>query len=207
MIGRGTRLCPNLFGVEHDKKEFLIFDYYRNFEYFEMNPDGASPARSQALTGILFNLRTDIKYALQDGEHQKDEASKAFHDGLAKILHRQISELNRNRIDVHRQLKAVETYSRPESMTCLSLGDVMAIKNNISPLFKNTLTDISALKFDALILKTQLALVDETVNSASSEQKITSIASYLKEKKASIPFVIWYNTWKVAYQAKRLPSM
>jgi type I restriction enzyme R subunit len=35
MIGRGTRLCENLFGEGKDKKEFYIFDHYGNFKYFE----------------------------------------------------------------------------------------------------------------------------------------------------------------------------
>ena len=38
MIGRGTRLCENLFGVGNHKKEFYIFDYMRNFQYFGENP-------------------------------------------------------------------------------------------------------------------------------------------------------------------------
>lgn len=190
MIGRGTRLCENLFGEGRDKEEFLIFDFYRNFEYFEMNPEGAKPTKSQSIVSLLFNLRTDIKFALQDGAYQSKEESKAFHDNLADILHKQVAELNRNRIDVRLQLRAVETYAMPESMTCLSLGDVAAMKGNISPLFKNATTDTSALKFDALVLKSQLALVDETVNSTSSERKIMDIAGYLKEKKASIPQVM-----------------
>lgn len=190
MIGRGTRLCENLFGEGLDKKEFLIFDFYRNFEYFEMNPEGVRPTQSQSIVSLLFNLRTDIKFALQDGEHQTNEETKAFHDNLADILHRQIDGLNRNRIDVRLQLRAVETYATPESMVCLTLGDVMAMKGKISPLLKNTTTDTAALKFDALVLKSQLALVDDTVNSASSERKIMDIAGYLKEKKASIPQVM-----------------
>ena len=39
MIGRGTRLCPNLFGPKDHKKEFLIFDYCENFEYFDRFPE------------------------------------------------------------------------------------------------------------------------------------------------------------------------
>ncbi len=27
MIGRGTRLCPDLLGVDMDKERFLIFDF------------------------------------------------------------------------------------------------------------------------------------------------------------------------------------
>lgn len=190
MIGRGTRLCENLFGEGRDKKEFLIFDFYRNFEYFEMNPDGVQPASSQSVVSLLFDLRTDIKYALQDGRHQSNEASKTFHDELVGLLHRQVSELNRNRMDVRLQLKAVETYSNAEAMVCLTLGDVMAMKGGISSLFKNATTHVAALKFDALILKSQLALVDETVSSASSERRITEIALYLKEKRASVPQVM-----------------
>lgn len=195
MIGRGTRLCKNLFGNGRDKKEFLIFDFYRNFEYFEMNPEGTRPTQSQSIVSLLFNLRTDIKFALQDGEHQSNEDSKAFHDNLADILHKQIADLNRNRIDVRLQLRAVETYTSPEAMTCLTLGDVMAMKGNISPLFKNATADTAALKFDALVLKSQLALVDDTVSSASSERKIMDIAAYLKEKKASIPQVMAKRTY------------
>ncbi|MFV3255017.1 helicase-related protein, partial [Klebsiella pneumoniae] len=38
MIGRGTRLCPDLFGIGQDKTHFLIFDYCGNFEFFRENP-------------------------------------------------------------------------------------------------------------------------------------------------------------------------
>ena len=34
MIGRGTRLCENLFGPGQDKKEFFIFDHWGNFAFF-----------------------------------------------------------------------------------------------------------------------------------------------------------------------------
>ena len=40
MIGRGTRLCKNLFGVDEDKKEFVIFDFCENIEFFNDNPRG-----------------------------------------------------------------------------------------------------------------------------------------------------------------------
>ena len=48
MIGRGTRLCPDLFGPGRDKEFFYIFDWCRNFEFFNQNPDvteGAGAAR------------------------------------------------------------------------------------------------------------------------------------------------------------------
>ena len=190
MIGRGTRLCPDLYGPGQNKKDFLIFDYYRNFEYFSVNADGAIPTKSTSVVATIFNLRTDLKYILQDASYQSDPDAKSLHDKIGEILHNQIKDLNRSRLDVRRQMKLVESLSQPEAMIALSLGDIMAMKENISPLFKNTIADASALKFDALCLKRQLALVDETVSAGASETQITTIARYLKEKKASIPQVM-----------------
>lgn len=190
MIGRGTRLCPDIYGYGQNKKDFLIFDYYRNFEYFKMNPEGAQPTQSQSVVATIFKLRTDIKYILQDGEYQKDPEAKALHDEIGAILQKQIADLNRNRLEVRRQLRLVETYSRPKALVALSLGDTMAMKDSIAPLFKNAVADASALKFDALCLKRQLALIDENVNASASETQIVNIARYLKEKKASIPQVM-----------------
>lgn len=105
MIGRSTRLCENLFGGGRHKEKFLIFDFYRNFEYFEVNPNGSQSNKTQSIVSLLFNLRTDIKFALQDGIHQSNEETKAFHDELCGMLNKQIADLNRSRIDVRQQLK------------------------------------------------------------------------------------------------------
>ena len=37
MIGRGSRLRPDLFGLGKDKDKFYIFDLCGNFEFFEEN--------------------------------------------------------------------------------------------------------------------------------------------------------------------------
>ncbi len=38
MLGRGTRLCPDLFGPGDDKTKFRLFDYCGNLEYFSQDP-------------------------------------------------------------------------------------------------------------------------------------------------------------------------
>ena len=40
MIGRGTRLCPDVFGPEQPKEYFLIFDVCQNFEFFDLHKKG-----------------------------------------------------------------------------------------------------------------------------------------------------------------------
>ena len=39
MLGRGTRLCKDLFGPGEDKRNFFIFDFCQNLEFFSQNPD------------------------------------------------------------------------------------------------------------------------------------------------------------------------
>ena len=34
MIGRGTRLCPELYGPGRDKEDFYVFDFCQNIEFF-----------------------------------------------------------------------------------------------------------------------------------------------------------------------------
>jgi type I restriction enzyme, R subunit len=42
MVGRGTRLRPDLFGPGRDKQFFYIFDYCQNLEFFSQNPETTS---------------------------------------------------------------------------------------------------------------------------------------------------------------------
>src|SRR5437773_5416811 len=54
MIGRGTRLCPGLFGPGKDKDHFLIFDHWGNFAWFEEKYKQAEPAEEKSLMQLVF---------------------------------------------------------------------------------------------------------------------------------------------------------
>lgn len=73
MIGRGTRLCPDLLGLGQDKEEFLIFDFCNNFEFFRMNPKGFGGSGSETLTEKLFNIKIRIIKELQDLKYSETE--------------------------------------------------------------------------------------------------------------------------------------
>ena len=61
MIGRGTRLCPDLFGPGRHKEFFYIFDWCRNFEFFNQNPDVTDGAGGgQSLAKRLFAARVEL---------------------------------------------------------------------------------------------------------------------------------------------------
>ncbi len=58
MIGRGTRLCKDLFGPGQDKSEFLIFDHWGNFAFHDLNTDEVEPTIPKALTQRRYEARS-----------------------------------------------------------------------------------------------------------------------------------------------------
>ena len=186
MIGRGTRLCPKVFG-DADKKEFYIFDWCNNFEYFSVHSDGANPVAVKSLTERLYALRLDIAAALQSAEHQEKEDDRRLHDELMAILHAQVSQLSRARIDVRAHLQTIEPYRDREAWVCLSDLDVAELKG-IAHLLPRPKENEAAKKFDVLMLYLQLEAVDSTVKADNSRASVIKIAQLL-EKKATIPAV------------------
>jgi type I restriction enzyme, R subunit len=100
MIGRGTRLCPNLFGPGRHKENFYIFDWCRNFEFFNQNPDVTDGAGADALAKRLFAARVDLVGEVDApyGHHmgaasEPDRVAeiKKLRDGLAAELRTEIS--------------------------------------------------------------------------------------------------------------------
>ncbi|WP_455072939.1 type I restriction endonuclease subunit R [Prevotella jejuni] len=186
MIGRGTRLCPKVFG-DADKKEFYIFDWCGNFEYFSVYSDGANPVAVKSLTERLYALRLDIAAALQSAEHQEKEVDRRLHDELKEILHTQVSQLSRARIDVRAYLQTIEPYREREAWACLSDLDVAELKG-IAHLLPRPKENEAAKKFDVLMLYLQLEQLDSTVKADNSRASVIKIAQLL-EKKATIPAV------------------
>jgi len=60
MLGRGTRLSPNLFGPGQHKEFFYIFDYCQNLEFFKENPQVTEGAGSDSLGKRLFKTRLEL---------------------------------------------------------------------------------------------------------------------------------------------------
>ncbi|MGB0784408.1 MAG: DEAD/DEAH box helicase family protein, partial [Marinomonas sp.] len=71
MIGRGTRLCKNLFGKGKDKTEFLIFDHYGNFDFFEQEYKEPQDVGGKPLLQTCFEARVNL--AIQALKHNHRE--------------------------------------------------------------------------------------------------------------------------------------
>ena len=182
MIGRGTRLSENIFGPGLDKKEFYIFDYCQNFEYFNLKPEGADGKVTQSLTDRIFYLKSEIAYELQSTKYQEDNYAKAFHDELKEELKKQVDELNLQYINVRKNLLYVDKYKQTESWEYISLVDLNELKMFIAPILSPTKEDESAKRFDLLILNVQLSLLNTSKKAIPSKKSIIKIAQALYEK-------------------------
>ena len=154
MIGRGTRLCPGLIDGE-DKNKFYIFDFCGNFEFFRMNK-GKANNNTLALSAMLFSLKAQIVYKLQDMTYQTEELI-AFRKSLVQELLEKVQELDRENFAVKQHLKYVELYSDPESYKALTYEDTLVMTDELAPLVLPDPDDAKALRFDALLYGIELA--------------------------------------------------
>ena len=60
MMGRGTRLCKDLFGPGRHKEFFRVFDYCQNLEFFGANPELKEASAAKSLSERLFAARIDL---------------------------------------------------------------------------------------------------------------------------------------------------
>lgn len=186
MIGRGTRLSPDIFGPGKDKERFLIFDWGGNFKYFGQNPKERKAITTVSLTERLFGVRADIVCALQAPQYQADEFAKGLHDELKSLLRSEVDKLNDMHIAVRNHWPAVSKYRDAAAWQYISEVDVLDLKNEIAPLIPTGGGNELAKKFDLFALYVQLGMVDKNFDSTRYESQITLIADALR-KRASIP--------------------
>lgn len=156
MIGRGTRLCPNLFGVGEDKTHFLIFDYLRNFEFFRENQKGIEGTVSVGLTERIFNLKVEIIKELQTLDFQEEPYIR-HRSELIDDVYQELHRLNDENFQVRMHLKFVHKYKNRTNWQALSVTNVSEIQEHISPLIISIVDDELAKRFDSVMYSIELA--------------------------------------------------
>lgn len=188
MIGRGTRLFKNIFGPGIDKEFFLVLDICGNFEFFDEFPDGFTPSSSKSLSQLIFETRLDIITAIYNNQDPTTEEEK-YCRNTKDDLHKTIQALDENRFEVRKHWKYVIEYKSRNRWNSLCNSDVLDIKNNLSHLvsYKED-TDELAKRFDVLIARLQLALVNQSKSQQILIANIITIAHRLFTKR-NIPAV------------------
>ncbi|MFV1966604.1 MAG: DEAD/DEAH box helicase family protein [Pirellulaceae bacterium] len=160
MIGRGTRLCENLFGPGKHKTHFLIFDHWGNFQFFEEEYEEAEPARNKSLLQRLFEARIDLaEMALDQGD------LKSF-DLVAGLVGKDIADLPDKSIAVRDRWKEVHTVKNDHALRQFSPATRALLRQDIAPLMdaRNIMGHEPAYQFDQLICKLQAELLKSSAS-------------------------------------------
>ena len=194
MIGRGTRLCDNLFGEGKDKTHFIIFDYCGNFEYFDAHPDGTDGMGGRSLSQRLFEVRLDILHELQRIEYQEQEFARSYYNKTKDLLHAAVYKIKGHsaRMQVRAEMQYVDKYSDYATWESVSPLMVKEIKVHITPLLDSGLEGFDlSIAFDIRMLDIELSmLVQGNTGMATRDVKtVRQVAQYLLTEKASIPQV------------------
>ncbi len=190
MVGRGTRLRPDLFGPGQNKKFFYIFDYCQNLEFFSQNPETTGGATAESLTKKLFANRVELiaeldKLKIDDPSDKRPELRKE----TAERLRQEVELMNVNNFIVRPKRKLVEKYKEGDAWRELGLEQRGELVEEVAGLPSELVDeDLEAKQFDLLILRLQLALLRHDKSFTRWSQDVREIADALEEK-AAIPMV------------------
>ena len=200
MLGRGTRLCPDLFGPGKHKQCFYLFDYCQNLEYFGQNPATTDGALGELLGKRLFKRRLEtigeldkktVVTALAEptavfGE-PRNEAELRL--AVAGMLHGEVAAMNLENFVVRPKRRAVEKYAKAEAWTRLSSEGLAELSHEVAGLPSELDPEPEeAKRFDLLVLSLQLALLRSEPAFERLRDRVKAIAGLLEEKSA-IPMV------------------
>ena len=186
MVGRGTRLRPDLYGPGHDKRDFVIFDVCGNIDFFNEELPEVAASRSLSLSERTFLQRTRLLAAL-NGTDDADAA--ALRAAIAGRLHDAVAGMNRDNFLVRRRLRTVERFGKADTWNQFSAADLEEAAELAGlPSSAEQDADEAAKRFDALILDAQVAVASGDPVSTGVASRIVGIAQALGDQR-SIPAV------------------
>lgn len=157
MIGRGTRLCKDLFGPGQDKSEFLIFDHWGNFAFHDLNAEEVEPNVPKPLTQRRYEARIELAaLALTRSD------IPAF-DALALQLQQDAAALPDGGISVRENWQAVNQARDAKLVHQFAPVTRQLLTETVAPLM--SALDVrgqgDALRWDLLLAKAEAAAIAE----------------------------------------------
>ncbi|MDD2765814.1 MAG: DEAD/DEAH box helicase family protein [Opitutaceae bacterium] len=188
MIGRGTRLCPDLFGPGQDKKFFYVFDFCQNLEFFSQPEAAVEGNVADSLSARLFKTRLKLVGALDEGKGE-DASHAGLRGDVAAQLQREVAAMNLDNFIVRPKRKLVETYARPEAWEQLDDDSRHVLAEEVANLPAELDPErLEAKQFDMLMLNLQLCLLKRQPGFVKLRRQAEEIAAAL-EAQASIPII------------------
>lgn len=183
MIGRGTRLSPDLFGPGDDKTHFNVFDYCQNLEYFSQEMMAADSAAAPPLNEQIFTARLELIQTFDGIRAHGDERAE-----VAGVLRQAIASMNPDNFLVRPHLELVERFRDGEAWESMSVGDLAELGHRVAKLPTELDPDHEdAKRFDVLVLNTQLGVLRGEPYERQ-RRKIMTIAGLLEDQQ-TIPVI------------------
>lgn len=198
MIGRGTRLCENLFGKGKDKTRFLIFDHWNNFDYFEFHYEEAEPVNAKSLAQKRFELRLQLAAVALN----KLELSEF--DTTIKLLQQDIKALDTRNINVRDKWKLVEQLADEKLLKQFAKPTIALLASDIAPLMNWLVIkgQSKAFRWDCLLAKTQTVMLlnPEAISELKFEikgvlERLPKNTAQVQAKAAEIKFLMDETNW------------
>ncbi|MBN2747341.1 MAG: DEAD/DEAH box helicase family protein [Bacteroidales bacterium] len=178
MIGRGTRLCPNLHAIGKDKEEFIVFDFCGNFDFFNENQEGREAGSVESISSRLFKLA--IYISLYIAENLMEEEGYAHErEELLHWCHHRVKDLNKENFAVKMVLRDVEKYQQKDAWYALTYADLKSVFEKIAPLVFVPDKDEAAKRFDLLMQNFKLSNLESTPKQSYYHREVIHIAKIL----------------------------
>jgi type I restriction enzyme, R subunit len=184
MIGRGTRLRPDLFGPGEDKSCFYVFDYCGNFDFFRYYVPRPEGRLADSLSKRLFTTRLELIGALD-----QDGADPELRKETAATLHAEMASMNLDNFLVRPKRRVIERYLEPAAWHELDHDDLHTLATEVAGLPSELQAeDEEAKRFDMLLLRLQLALLRHEPSFGRLRDNVIEIAAQLEEQR-TIPMI------------------
>lgn len=160
MIGRGTRLKPDLYGTGKDKKIFRIFDHWANFERFEMGYRPAEPTQSKPLLQLVFEERVLLaEMALRMSEVD-------IFDEIIDLIAKDIEALPEDSVSVREKWREKRTVAVPATLKAFAPATVAMLRQVIAPLmqWRNVRGSSDAYALDLVMARAQVAVMRKSAD-------------------------------------------
>lgn len=190
MIGRGTRLRPDLFGPGLHKDQFLVFDFCQNFEFFNQNPTVTDGALGASLSEKLFVARVELIGEIDQLDLETNiEPMVALRESVGERLFDEVSGMSLDNFIVRPKRRYVEKFQARESWNQLTQEARAELGEHVAGLPSQLVDDDLATKqFDYLILMTQLSVLRADPGFVNLQSRIMGITSQLEEL-SNVPMV------------------
>ena len=192
MLGRGTRLCKDLYGPGQHKQDFFIFDFCQNLEYFSQNLEGSAGALAEPLSQKLFKARLELVGVLDarltaGGVSEAAAPSfalteAAIRSDTAGLLQRTVAGMSLDNFVVRPQRRHVEAWAQADAWQRPSTEQLQEVAQHLSGLPSSVQgEDEDAKRFDLLMLSVQLCNLRAEPGLARLQLRVQQLAHALLE--------------------------